>query len=509
MHHLRVCHALISITSANNGTKRWTKETVMDVDRHSAPSQASWARLPKVCFRLLRAEPLSLPITGGMTVGEKLLAGSAPLLQDVLEIYGLLAARSIKLDEYAKYVESSPHFPANYKCMRDIALELAKKHPAQTASAATKRIVPLLQVFHTLSRSIPALLQRDAMVGTFANVILQFALLYAELLYMGSAAIQILAQGKDETMVASTIRAAGIHSGKIVPSMFDSLPKLWHFIDEADGTLAQTLRAMATVAARTDIGPTDRLPYLRECALAGFTPQNCYVRLPGAAGPLQCVIAPLSAEESDKILAGIPHGICTMHFTVVPSEHGGFFPMRQLRSENVATTFILCGITGRLIVPFSYGVPLDLFIPEQAAAALYSLAREVSFEAFSGEFRIATKVPVQGEQPIPVLLEPAIIKERVGRAVHLPVDLKGATFIEAIRSMNRAFFVERGFSGAELEEKANPRLRQSGSHVTVYCAVTDRITPVSVHSSAMPIGTLRSALKLLRLEPAQFIKALG
>ena len=91
----------------------------------------------------------------------------------------------------------------------------------------------------------------------------------------------------------------------------------------------------------------------------------------------------------------------------------------------------------------------------------------------------------------------------------LPRDVAGSDLIDTIRRMNRAFLQAKGITGQELDKQSDPHIRQKGSHATIYCAETGRIAPVPMHSMALPIKTFRNILRILKLDPARFVRALG
>ena len=478
----------------------------MDTMRSSTSPGGSWDALPKQCTELFRSEPFSIPLNG-VPLGETLLRAYVPLLADVIEVIALLRERSISLCEYGAYVESSPSYEPALAALREITLEFVRKQPPPVSMAAiTSKLSALLRgilsVYQRASRQ-----NASAEAVTFGFIVTKFSVYYAEMLYLQSTASHVFA-GKHERSIEASIRAAGMHLG-LQTFGPGSLKQLWRFIGDAGGRFAQDLRCINAVGSVVCDGMQDRMPQLREWVLSGCSPQRCYAQLRTPAGHLQCTVE-LVREECREPFMGVPGYIVAVRFNSIPQGHSGFF-RAPLKSGSIeGTWFFLSGLTGELIASQSVSTPLELLIPRRQACLLYSLVQELAHEAFTGEFKIGARVPEGEVQPAVATPapEPAREEKRFSTA-NLPRNVKRENFIRVLKAMNRKILVECGFSGDDLEKKAEPRLRQKGSHATVYFAGTDRIVTVPMHTTEFPIWELRSKLDALGIDPVHFLEALG
>ncbi len=391
---------------------------------------------------------------------------------------------------------------------REAALALARKYPASSVAEVTKRVAPLFENIVAVRRQLVGSPRKIAIAATLTDMILQFAVFYSEMLYMNCAAKQ-LSSGRNEPTIAAAIQSAGLLFSKSRLDMFEPLRMLWEFISDANGTLGETLRRMNALEFPVSGGGEDRMPRLREYALAGCSPVNCYAQLHDSHGTLQCTLQAIPEEARERLLNGIPKVLIIATFKLIEANQQGFVSTQQSATRSpVGANFILCGLTGRLIVLGSAGTPLELLIATERARMIYCFVHELAYEAFTSEFKLGAKVPTEIQTPTLVPSEQPEEKE-VATIASLPRGLRYENFIGALRSMNRAFLRGKGLSGKELDRQADPIIRHSGGHAMVHCAMTNRKAPIPTHSS-IPLtpGTLRSALRQLNIDAADFVRAM-
>ena len=481
-----------------------------------------WKELPKPMTRLLRDELFTQKVDG-KSIGESIVKMGAPLVTDNIEIRELIRDHSIEPKNYNEYVLSSPEFEAIHLQIFQLAADAAKnKEFPRTFAQLTKSISTLMMgnlmmPFSAAFRG--GSLRRQSAMECIGNMLFNFIAAYGEAQYIRSALSQMHDHKDREMVIANTLRQTDSLLRGVSIGIRPHLKEIAHCIDFSKGTFAQTLDAVShtdTSILAHEGDAKEILLDLQQKVLSGYVPRKTYSQVATSDGFLQYEILPVPLDKPIPMFCSLPEHIAYVRFNMVPQGHGGYYspPWYEATEENkVGTYLFISGINGKLTIPGTQGhTPVQVVLTDSVANAWDLHALSLGHEAFIGSFAIGKPVPdISSERTTMLPASEAEAREAVVEkegSFRIPRDMTGADFIGAMRRMNRMYLQEKGISGNDLERQSDPNIRQKGSHATIYCAQTDWIAPVPVHASALPIGTLRNVLRILQLDPAEFIKAL-
>lgn len=455
----------------------------------------AWKELPKSMERLIDG-PLLRQQVAGQRLGESILRMSEPLVRDFLEIQDLIEQRKLKAIEFDDYVGAIPVDAANSANLRSLAREMAVNMPPANTLAAVYKTTSAIPI--ALRESMSAIFsdnvrerQRTVALAAF-NEIHYFSNAYAEDMYARSVVHQLMNGHAKEATMVNSLKMQDVMWNKILAHRRPRISHIAEWIEGAHGAFTSTFKEfqayIATLQDTTDQSGADS-DVFQEIQLMlkqGYSISN-------ASSEMQAL------DRSMRYTIDANHG----RDGVAEDETGRTLCAIHVGAEGHGLQFELDGRTGALLIPGTM-VPLTILVRADNAMSftkkVHTLVRDTLTDK---HFEKRTPDIAQGVEDN-AISQPEDTKTTETRyAGRMLRNVSGAQLIETVRKMNRSFLQSQGTSPDLLDQEAEPRLRQKGSHAIVYCAATNRIAPVPVHPAAIPIGTLRNILRLLHLTPEE------
>jgi hypothetical protein len=469
--------------------------------------------MSKDFFRYMRSEPFS-QLIGGRSVADLLGDVCKPLIIDSLELAQLIRDRHIKPELSDSYGESSFLLHDAGKIVRMYAFAAARRRSVDKSLSAVTKTLTRLEEAHREAYGFQLLrgtYEARLCAQTMISIESVFFKAYATALYMRTAFAKLLEQG-NESGIAQQLMSAHSYWRTRLQHHSPNISCIGDIFTGVDKWLPEILRGLKTASFSVS-PPTSHLVELHEMYEAGVAPVDSYVQLPTQHGLLQCRISPLGPEWRSVEYSGNPKCLAKVQFLKVPLEHSGYYkgPICTIDGQEYQDGLIMIlRDTGTLCISANL-VPLDVILPSEIAKYLETQMIQLAYEASTGSYETGMITP-----DVPPTTVTTFVPEHIESdpedddtfTAKLPRDMRGAKLVAAIRSMNRTFYRDQGLSGMELDAQAEPLLRQKGSHATIFCAETNRIATVPVHSVALRVGTLKNVLRTLRLEPARLMEAI-
>jgi hypothetical protein len=483
-------------------------------------SQETWNELPKPFARALQADIFREKI-GRTTVGEQLVDESAPFIRDIKEVNALVRRREIEPENYNEYIFSSPEFMKTAFAAFKTAEAAAKnttvpKNIIQATRAATQLQDKLMAAIHAPSS------QAGETAEAMSNIAGYFSAAYIESLYLRTAMAQLRATpSSKESGLLNQMRSAEVLFQK-KSSISPRLRSIATFMECAKGRFFETLRVVNDNAAALAQSGEDRIESLHDMqqrVLSGQVPSPAYSQTVTPLGVIQVVIQPPNEKEreeeyAEELFNDLPRILATVRINIAPAGQTGYFKADPVAPDSDMPSgayFYISGEKGRLEISGASSTSLNtLLLSDTTAELINTHILSLAHESFTGNYRIGSAIPDSAEADavmqasLPELSgSEAASTEHEETGSRLPRDMRGEDIIATIGRMNRAFLRDKGLSGEELDRQSDPFIRQKGSHATIYCAETDRIAPVPIHARALPVGTLRSILRILNIDPGK------
>ncbi len=486
------------------------------------PSQELWNELPKPFAPALHDGVFREKI-GQTTVGDKLVEDSAPFIRDAKEVDALVQRRQIEPENYTDYIFSSPEF------MGAARAAFRTGESAVRLTPVPQNILQATRIATQLNDKILAAIQSSGPRGSgsvrhLSQVVGFFSMAFIESLYLRTAMSQLRAvPSAKEAGIINQMRSAEVYFRKS-SSLSPRLGAIASYLEYAKGDYFRTLRMMSGHAGallQSADDSAESLHHMQQEVLSGNASDRAYSQTVTPDGVIQITVEPLSEDEASyEFQNELPRMLASVRVNIVPAGHEGYFaaePVAPGAPVLSGTHLYISGEKGRLEICGSCSTSIGTVLSNAASALISTHVLSLAHESFTRDYHVGKPVPMDAEPaaveqlPVVDVLQPKegeIESQQNEVTFRLPRDMRGDDLVAAIGRMNRSFLRDAGVSGEELDRRSDPFIRQKGSHATIYCVETDRIAPVPLHSKALPIGTLRSILKMLKIDPVRLVNAL-
>jgi predicted RNA binding protein YcfA (HicA-like mRNA interferase family) len=468
-------------------------------------SRASiWNDIPKPVSRFLESNFFKQRV-GDVQLKTAVLDLSEPLTKELLEIDRLIQQKEIAFDDSSLYLDTIPRTEMSHIKRMNLVGEMTRNTEVpKTYTSIVKALSPLYAAFLETQRQVffdgKATTNQQTLAQGIYNELFLLLNAYIETQYLRSTRAQIESGSIKEGNVVNTFRMQELLWRKLSPMRWPSLSATADFIDNADGSFVSTLKAIEQYQLPATHGADVYLRNVQNAVQEGIPKQPLFTHIQTATGILQCeILSDTAISDINGRIGEKPRLLGHVRICALPPSATGYY------SETKARGIILIveGVQGHLTIPFTMFSRLDSLIKSDSALSLRESCLTLLSEAISGEYVIGKPVPLDMEVKTP----PDAAKEDLIESVtqktletRIPRDMSGEELISIIRRLNRAFLKDKVTDEERLEAEAEPRLRQKGSHATVFCAETNRIAPVPMNSTDLPIGTLKNILRLLHVE---------
>lgn len=426
--------------------------------------------------------PLFKQKVGEGSFGDALLKLSEPLARELLEIQELIENRHLKSIDFDEYMQTIPQDNVVYAEIHALAKKLAVSiQPANTLMAAFKQTSPYtITLRDSMSDTYdPNVSERQRTIAmALLNEVVRFNRAYTEMVYARSAVHQLLQKLTNETKIVGAIKMQEPMWKKLLHDRRPRTNAIADWIEVSAGGFTETYREfMRSISTDSIESPSSRtFEQIRSMLDSGHRIVPASTQLDAAGGVLRLSIEPVPEDpQSDTRVETVA--------------------VIRIHSDKGQLHFFIDTDSGELYVPGT-SVPLGVILPEKLAQ---NFTKKVYLSIFEAMERGGIERPAPVAQTRPEREDDT--ETEVRRPGRLLRDISGSQFIDILRRMNRSYLLTKGADSETLEKESEPRLRQKGSHAIVYCAATGRIAPVPVHSTALPIGTLRNVLRILQLSP--------